>query len=225
MATTTPSPFESRLRSLEINLGLFDVCDRTVQDEKRQSETKPATASTTTTDSVDLNGRLEALERRYLAATTPSFRETWKESEKLLQELDPGAALTHQQQIAAPIMYRRQEVLASAETFRRDMKHVAQILNLLLIGQEQSSSSSEEGAAISEQKIVKAPILIETTGLSEDYIERLRTLHNNIADIAHRTGKVARTVDRLLEHYHALVHATSEKMVLAEEELRRIEKN
>ena len=56
---------------------------------------------------------------------------SWKEIRKLLKDLDPGIALTHQQQ---PLLYKRQDVLAGATELSRDFRQLDAVLKLLLTG-------------------------------------------------------------------------------------------
>lgn len=146
----------------------------------------------------------------------PSLKQLWDESDKLMRELNPGSALTHQQQIAAPILYRRQEVLASSESLHRNMQQVMEILTLLSIGQPQMISN-DSTQPVSEMQVTKAPILTQTTPPPKEEQDRLRQVEKTIADVNQQMESIATRMDRLVNGYHSLVSVVSEKMVLADE--------
>lgn len=198
------SSLESRLSALEIQLGVNDYVTTSKDD-----------GITTQAEDKDLISRLEGLESRFMSLTDSSFRQTIAESHKLMIELDPGAALTHQQLFAAPILYRKQELLASADTFKHDMEQVGDILKLLLIGQPPITDGD-----LKEEHVTQAPILTATPCVSEEDQQRMDALQHQLVDMQTRTATVAGQMDRLLNNYHTLISAVSEKMILADEELR-----
>mmetsp|Transcript_7081 Transcript_7081/g.14761 ORF Transcript_7081/g.14761 Transcript_7081/m.14761 type:complete len:253 (-) Transcript_7081:24-782(-) len=142
----------------------------------------------------------------------------WKEIHDYFADLDPGTALTHQQQIAAPLLYRRQEVLACADELKQSMQQVAEILNLLMIGQNINSNSK-----ISEMHVTKAPILCATAqpALStREEQEQLDQVEKILTDLAERVDVAALKMDRMLTGYQQFVTTVSEKLVLLDEEIR-----
>lgn len=121
---------------------------------------------------VNLEGRIASLSvgrmSTGIGSNTSSIHDvrSWKEMEKLLRELDPGIALTHQQQ---PLLYKRQQVLASSDELSRDFSELDLILKLLLTGTKtngtdmssssggtanNSSSSSGDGTSGSSKRVV-----------------------------------------------------------------------
>jgi hypothetical protein len=201
------SSLESRLSLLESQLGVH-VYATTSKDNE------------TTTEDKDLISRLEGLEGRFMSLTDSSLRQTWAESDKLMIELDPKAALTHQQLFAAPILYRKQELLASAEPFKRDLEQVGDIMKLLLIGQPPITDGD-----LKEEHVTQAPILTGTPCISEEDQQRMDALQHQMVDMQTRTAAVANQMDRLLNNYHTLISTVSEKMILADEELRMREQS
>jgi uncharacterized protein YjcR len=169
---------ELRLRALELQLGL--------PDDNNSSITT-------------LQERLSRLEDSYEKTTPAPLRQLWKESEKLFEELDPGTALTHQQQIVAPILYRKQELMALADDFHNQMRAVEQISQFLLLNH---SKPPTEGEQWTEDQVLQAPIL--TTGADNH-------------DVRKRTEASSGRLDRMLDNYQDLVVALSEKMLLADE--------
>ena len=129
-------------------------------------------------------------------------------------ELSPGSALTHQQQIAAPLLYRRQQVLASADVLQQNMQQVHEILTLLSIGQAQIIGDMP----VSEMQVTKAPILTQTVSPSKEDQERLRKVEKTLFETQQQVESIAARMDRLVSGYHSLVSAVSEKMILASDE-------
>jgi hypothetical protein len=204
------SALESRLSALETQLGVNDYA----KDKDKDNET------TVATEDKDLISRLAGLERQFMSLTDSSFRQTWTENHKLMIELDPGTALTHQQLFAAPILYRKQELLASAEPFKHDMEQVGDILKLLLIGQPPITDGD-----LKEEHVTQAPILTGTPCVSEEDQQRMDVLQHQMVDMQTRTAAVADRMDRLLNNYHSLISTVSEKMILADEELQMREQS
>jgi hypothetical protein len=189
---------ESRLRALELKV--FSASNE---------------SSAATPRRADVMARLEALER---SLQLPSLtHQLWNEVEAMEQDLTPGTALTHQKQIMAPMLYRREQILAEQDTYLEDLERVGQILNLLLIDQDNQSS-----LLITEEQVVNAPIIVDT-GLAADEVEKLERLAEQVVDLQRRVQKSAQRLDQVLESYTILVSAASEKLVLLEEDIRQRE--
>jgi hypothetical protein len=240
MATATSSgTLERRLRFIERQLGLEaaqDPSDGSIQPGSRKTTTK-----------VDVVTRLGRLETRWheTVVTTPKLQgahEAWVESLQRVEELDPGTALTHQQQIAAPLLYRRQEVLANAGDLAADLDRLSTIVSLLLIGQggggggggggglerggatpaknKQGFGGGENRENITASQVTSAPILVEPS-VSDDELSRLATLSESLNGAQERVDRVANTLDRILHQYHSTISEISEKTVLLDAELTR----
>lgn len=192
---------EARLRSLELKVGMNPF----LTDSDRGKS---------------LENRIKQLEEEYDRRAPEPLRETWKESRKLMEELIPATSLTHQQQIVAPILYRKQEILAQAEDLAKQMRDVSQISQYLLINHPKPPKDKW-----TEDQVVQAPIVTETTkeALSEQDLSRLVSLGETVIELQHRTAMVTTKLDHLLTNYSALVVSMSEKMVLADELLRDLE--
>ena len=187
--------FESRLTALEVKVGKL-VPENAVADN------------------ADVDSRLQSLQSKIDANSNAQLKETWRETQEMLRDLDPGAALTHQQQ---PLLYRRQELLASADTMKRDMEHLKTILHLL-----QTSQPAFEGP-IREEQVAQAPILTDMSVSPEDE-RRLDTLRLTLQDLHTRTQNLMFRMDNTLECYHSIMTAASEKCVLADEAISLKEK-
>jgi len=166
--------------------------------------------------------------------TTPqssqsSLRSNLIEIAKLLdEELDPGTALTHQQQVRAPILYRRQEVLCRADSFRSDLERVGEILALLSISttsdNNESATATTKKNKLQEHEVTQAPIVAsaERIVVVDEYRARLSELERALADeIGPRAEQSVRRFDELLNQYRAAIEAVSEKTVALDGLLRQ----
>lgn len=216
VSSSSYSHLEKRIRDLEARLG----CEGD-PDKPDSFKNEP-----------DLAQRLQLLEQRWQStliksktsggngATSAPLSSMWAESTKLLnEELDPGTALTHQQQIAAPILYRRQEVLASAKSFKDNMEQVSEILSLLLIDSQDSGNTK---AKMTESQVTQAPIVVppSATMLSDDHKQRLDELVNSLLEIQQRADTATSRLDTVLDSYHSLATAISEKTITVDEAIR-----
>eukprot|EP00523_Entomoneis_sp_CCMP467_P005560 CAMPEP_0168750642 /NCGR_PEP_ID=MMETSP0724-20121128/17386_1 /TAXON_ID=265536 /ORGANISM="Amphiprora sp., Strain CCMP467" /LENGTH=242 /DNA_ID=CAMNT_0008798687 /DNA_START=39 /DNA_END=764 /DNA_ORIENTATION=- len=186
--------------------------DSSIQDDNDQDEmdvldTKSSTAAT---GDKDLASRLSSLEQTVAGAFSKSSHQRsvmdqleshWKDITKYLNDLDPGTALTHQQQIAAPLLYRRQEVLASADELKQAMHQVAEILHLLLIGQQQPGKTK-----ITEMHVTKAPIFVSTAQAVPTTVkQQINDVEETLLALQDRVDAAALKMDRLLTGYQQLV--------------------
>jgi hypothetical protein len=152
--------------------------------------------------------RIQKLEQLRLPAALTEDAELIQQH---LQEVSPGTALTNQRQIVAPMVYRRQEILAAADTYRNDLQLLHELRQLLSIG-----TSSE--AAMTESQVVHAPILVqETTKFTPEEDERLQAIGRNVSQLQQRIQNVSLQFDHLLDHYNNLILAISERLVCIEE--------
>jgi hypothetical protein len=235
MAATSSASLERRLRFIERQLGLEAA--QNPSDANNHPESKRKTTNE------DVVTRLARLETRWheTVVTTPKLQgahEAWVESLQRVEELDPGTTLTHQQQIAAPLLYRRQEVLANAADMAADLERLSTIVSLLLIGQggggggergggvtpakskQRGDSGGGKRENISASQVTNAPILVEPQ-VSDEELDRLAKLAESLSAAQERVDRVAHTLDRILHQYHSTVREISEKTVLLDAELTR----
>ena len=198
-----------RVQQMELLLGLYDSTTKTETGADQE---------TSIVSSPNVEQRIAALEQQY-TQTSAALQEDWKTIDQLLQELSPGTALTHQRQVVAPIIYRKQEVLASASSLQTNIQHVQQILNLLSIGQTTSSSSGNANTKITEQDIINAPIITDTIGMTLEQETNVDRLATTLIDLQHRVQNVSFQFDTMMDHYTNLISAISEKMILISEKL------
>ena len=196
-----------RVQQMELLLGLYDMA---VIPETDSDITVPLAMSTTT----NIEQRIATLEQQCTKSTV-ALQEDWTVIDQLLQELSPGTALTHQRQVVAPIIYRKQEILASASDYQRNIQHVQQILNLISIGQNNSSNNHK----ITEQEIIHAPIITETMGMTSEQEINFDMLSTTVLDLQYRVQNLSYQFDTMMDHYTNLISAISEKMILISEKL------
>mmetsp|Transcript_32918 Transcript_32918/g.79635 ORF Transcript_32918/g.79635 Transcript_32918/m.79635 type:complete len:195 (-) Transcript_32918:49-633(-) len=162
----------------------------------------------------DIARRLDKVQAAVNTQTTSGFRETWHESQALFKELDPGMALTHQQQ---PLLYRRQEVLAAATSLDKDMQELSKIMHLL-------QPQTEKGKTLREDQVTQAPILTQYYQISPSDEQRLDQLRLTMDDLAKRLQLVMVRTDAMLESYHTIMAVASEKVVMADETIKAKER-
>ena len=139
--------------------------------------------------------RLEAIEKR---------AKEWKDAQGLWQEVDPRTALSHQQQsLVAPLVYRRQEVLACQVQLKTDMERLAEIAQLLGV--------STTNATISQDDILLAPILQQPPESIDP--AQLRDLTQRVASVAHR-------IDALVHDHCRVLRLASERLVRVQQQQR-----
>mmetsp|Transcript_40912 Transcript_40912/g.46484 ORF Transcript_40912/g.46484 Transcript_40912/m.46484 type:complete len:199 (-) Transcript_40912:197-793(-) len=187
---------ESRLLAIETKIGLKPKIGDGLSNEK------------------DIASRLIAIENKWKSSTLSSFNQTWDESDKLLDDLSPGAGITYQQILSGrsrcyPIFYRKQLVLASQDSLKEDMRQLSEILNLLYISQKSILKD-----------VTQAPIL-HTQPLSHNDTRRLDRLRLKITQSHQQATSLANRMDSLISMYHKFMFNLSERMIFIEEKLDR----
>jgi hypothetical protein len=117
------------------------------------------------------------------------------------------------------------EVLANANSMRRDVETVARIRDLVAIGTRATAvatDGSSSSSSSSSSGVVNCPVV--SSGRYDlpsdpDVIERLDKLCYRVANMCRRVSDASRRADDMLDSYGGIVMALSEKMVLAEEQI------
>jgi len=141
MSNAPPSSIEARLASLEHSLGMASLSGPSsdtgtaTSDMKSRIDRIVADMASKTKGTGSGSGK---------AAPTDNLDADWGEIDSLLTNLDAGTLLSHQgvaglsggmtsaqQPLTAPLLYRRQEVLASADALSGGMERLSQIRDLL----------------------------------------------------------------------------------------------
>lgn len=199
---------ESRISQLESKLGI----SLSQPDEK-------LTPGSDISSLLDKFIRSE-IERRPPEASDSSKRlalhEDFRAIDRLLGELDmsPIAGPTAAGMNNTPLLFRRQEVLASCESMKKDMEILAQIRDLTSIGTKAAENS--------ESKIVHCPIVSsDKYNAASDpiAIERLDNICFSAANLNKRAAVISNRTDQLLNSYSQVMSALAEKIVLAKEQI------
>eukprot|EP00956_Cyclotella_meneghiniana_P016486 scaffold26007_cov73-Cyclotella_meneghiniana.AAC.2 len=114
-----------------------------------------------------------------------------------------------------PLIYRRQEILASSESMKRDMELLARIRDLTSIGRKVSDSN--------ESTFVDCPIVSSdryNITADPDAVDRLDQICLRAANLNKRALFISHRTDELLNSYSQVMGALAEKIVLAEEQVR-----
>ena len=187
------------------------------------------------------------------SASSVTVLDDFSEIDRLMVELDAGSVLSHQgtaglvsgpsaaqQPLTAPLLYRRQEVLASAEALKIGMDRLGEIRGLLdsvttssasaaaqvaaarsggppKTGQGGSSAQSKSTADFANSSLITSDRY--EYAADADAMRRLQDVSVQAADINARAVGVATRVDNLISQYHRVMTLLSEKCVLVDEEL------
>jgi hypothetical protein len=229
MTPSSTTTFSSPSSSLEARLSALEQQVGTISgggggSGSLSTATTPTPTPTTTTLTSRLDG-LQASATSVLSQSsnsnsnsnthttpTPTLRDTWKESLKLLEDLDPGMALTHQQQ---PLLYKRQQVLAAATSLETDFGELRKLQHALLGGGGGRTITTTTNNNTKDMD--QAPILTDYKTPDQ---RRLETCKWTVSNLAQRTQVLSMELDQLLEVYHQCMTAASEKCVMAEETIR-----
>mmetsp|Transcript_26108 Transcript_26108/g.31602 ORF Transcript_26108/g.31602 Transcript_26108/m.31602 type:complete len:250 (-) Transcript_26108:37-786(-) len=231
----TLSSVESRLSSIERLLGIETLATSSPQQQhdidSRLSSLLLLLSNNTNISNTPSSSTTSAT---VSAATIKNLNDELAECDKLEDELNPGSILSHQVACSAPgstfgvpLLYRRQEVLSSADAIKTYSKQLSQIRDLLLISsptqpQPNSTTTSSITRNDDNRDYTKAPIVSsEWYEYANDATaqKRLHDVASRAESLKGRTEGMAVRVDALLNCYHRVVAAVSEKMVLVDEEL------
>ena len=170
----------------------------------------------------DVSSRLDGLMRSALSTSSSkrgALHDDFRAINKLLLELDISSIAgptANADEDDAPMVYRRYEILANAESMRRDMEILARIRDLVAIG-------TKAGAGGITTEVANCPIVTTSRydiSNDPDAIDRLDRLCYRVANLSERAVDASRRADNMLYSYGKIVMALSEKMVLAEEQLK-----
>lgn len=243
------STVEARLASLEASLGIIPTTgpvhspkDIDLRLDDLLSNAKAALP--TSTGKVSAGG----VERN-----TTTLDADMNQCDLLIEDLDPGTALSRQGissssahssagATGVPMLYRRLDVLASADAMRTGMSQLGLAKDLLLLFPP-SGTSGEKGGLLSSglseargkpsatvhkekcrniENFTNSPIIsskIYSYASDPDARRRLHAVVLKIAELNARAHSAASRSDELVNRYHRIMSAVSEKMVLADEQL------
>ena len=117
----------------------------------------------------------------------------------------------------APLLYRRQEILASKESFEKDMNQLVLIRDLLL---RKHQTKPGNKIIFSESPIISSSVYDSANDPS--MLQRLDTITVKVSNVQEKASKLVSRLDSLLDRYQQIMLATSEKVLLADEELHEL---
>lgn len=167
--------FQTRIAQLEATLGLTEISSE---------------------NATVVEDRLEALEN--------SLKERFDGHDEILLMLDdlsPKTALTYNASVGiAPLLYRQQEILASANDYRAVLQQLQQASQLIINDNSKADLTSSS--------------LFESI---DEYPSGLDKLEESLENIQQRTKRLAARLDHLLDHYESTMMALSEQLLLWQE--------
>mmetsp|Transcript_4047 Transcript_4047/g.6937 ORF Transcript_4047/g.6937 Transcript_4047/m.6937 type:complete len:242 (-) Transcript_4047:45-770(-) len=223
-ADSTPTSLEQlelRLAELELKIGTsvvssssqtqnIDVTSRLDNLLRIETNRRPPAPPTAKASDASLDTKRAALHQEF------------RTIDRLLSELAmsplAGPAASVGGNANAPLLFRRQEILASSDSMKRDMEVLSRIRELTMIGVKVTHDTNK-----SESNVVNCPIVAsERYNLPSDpeAKERLERLCFRVAEVHKRSTAVSIRADRMLDSYGKVMMALSEKMVLAEEQIK-----
>lgn len=181
-----------------------------------------------TSSSKDIENRIDDVYEKYVkkiqSHSNGSLVKDLKTCETLEKELNPGLLLTHQisssSTKSAPLLYRRQDILSCKESFKKDMDELTKIRDLLVLKQISGKSKSEPNFA--DSPIISCSAYRESSDPA--MTQRLNAVVTKVSVLQSKASSLSSRLDVLLNQYHNIISNTSEKIVLANEELHQIEK-
>eukprot|EP00984_Skeletonema_dohrnii_P003158 scaffold1049_cov101-Skeletonema_dohrnii-CCMP3373.AAC.3 len=223
-ADSTPTSLEQlelRLAELELKIGTsilsssspsqnIDVTSRLDNLLRIETNRRPPAPPSAKASDASLDTKRAALHQEF------------RTIDRLLSELAmsplAGPAASVGGNANAPLLFRRQEILASSDSMKRDMEVLSRIRELTMIGVKVTNDTNK-----SESNVVNCPIVAsERYNLPSDpeAKERLERLCFRVAEVHKRSTAVSIRADRMLDSYGQVMMALSEKMVLAEEQIK-----
>ena len=225
---------EQRLRAIELSIGNVDAIDKENQqdvsqrinaindsifsDQKRENGNPPLATSTATTLESDLI-----------------------ECQNLYNELDPSCLLLESSvslnkkgdgslsvnNISAPHVYRRQEVLARSEELKDALEKISQMRDSLLVSNPrlskhlQEKMKSENGNILSADRLIaEAPVFSsDAYGFASNSatLNRLSGVSNRVLEANEKAEILTKRFDSILDCYYKIINLVNEKMILTNE--------
>lgn len=200
--------FQRRIAAVERAIGMESSNDRSSSNETAASND-------------DLLRRLDLLEHELASKLRPyELQEILSESETLLEEVNPGPALTYQTNDGSgPMLYRRQAVVASAPEAMEALNQLSDISSLLSIGQNFEGKSKQ----LSDDQVRNAPILAVRVAAEQQ--QCFDSCVRQLGHLQQRAEKSASELDAILDEYQRLVTATSTKMLTLDQELKALQRS
>lgn len=178
-----------------------------------------------------LEQRLQKLCQTIPTKIPPNHCSDVQKNMNLLQSLAPSDMILNQPastvaQDPAPVIYRKQEILARYEQFENALEQLARIRDLLAIMNPrfskdiQKSESGEAGVQILMDHILSSPIISGPEfafASDEANLQRLNTCIEETLEIHQRSLVLANRVDVIVERYSHAINVVNQKLLLLQE--------
>ena len=220
--STKLEEMESRIAEIELKLaGVSSSSENTTIDVSSRLDKLMRSA----TDAPS-NNALSPEDKAKAESKRLALHEEYRTIDRLLSNLaiSPIAGPTETASSAnsnnAPMVYRRMEVLASSESMKKDMKLLSRIRELTAIGTKEVAGQTTTKLA---DNVVNCPIISsERYNFPSDpeATERLEKLCLRVAKLNQGTIIASKRVDEMVNSYGKVMVALSEKLVLAEEQIK-----
>jgi hypothetical protein len=218
---------EERLTILESELGLTSSLSSGFDEEQQTSlEISSRVQSLLKTTSTLLQNHTTQQHNSKHSTPTISLERSLSECKSLAQSLDSAGLIlastssSNDLYTAAPLIYRKQEVLARSQELQNALEQLANIRDLLSFSNQdlmRDLQTRKSGEDVSLDHVANAPILASPsfTFASEDVNRnRLDDITTRVLSIHDKTNILAHKCDDLISVYYRLMSAVNEKMVL-----------
>ena len=225
--TTLEEIMESRIAELELKLaGAASPSENSTTNVDISSRLDKLMRSATDAPPTKNNSDLSPEDKAKVESKRLALHEEYRTIDRLLSELaispiaGPTVTASSASSNNAPMAYRRMEVLASAESMKKDMELLSRIRELTAIGTKEVAG---QATTIPADSVVNCPIISsERYNLlsNPEAIGRLEKLCLRVAKLNQGTVIASKRVDEMVNSYGEVMRALSEKLVLAEEQIK-----
>jgi hypothetical protein len=238
--------FQERLHILETKLGILDpnsdsstgTTAKSVESGDLSSRID-ALLTSTTSRLQQQNAKLKAIsssQHQQSAATAmSSFENVLSECDTFSKSLaftglamstvDSQSSASAPSTDAAPLIYRKQEVLARGAELESAFEQLAKIRDFLSFSNQgliQNLQKKKDGEDVSLDHVANAPIIASqmyTFATEEGNMQRLEDLTQRIVSVNDRTTELTQECDNLVGVYYKLMSTVNEKLRLYQDAL------
>jgi len=187
---------------------------------------------------------IQTMQSKIPAPTLQRICEDMQEIARLERDLHPGPYLTHQafeamkrssitSEYSKPLLYQREEIIACENQFQRSLDQLDRIKELLSLSHGSNNNnnpSSDLGISLNQNRcdFTNAPIIASDRYLfcvDQQVQERLDIVSQKVKSLLRRADNIAYRVDSLVGRYQKIISASSEKVVMLDEEINKREKD
>ena len=167
----------------------------------------------------NIESRLDHLKHLYESTDLKLLHKEIQKNEKLQEKVVPESALlTHQNydkkqsKLAAPLVYRKYEILAEEEFLRKEQDKLACIDNLL---HQRFNDRDNNDIPLHKSPIIESDNYLYAS--NPENKKQLDDVMKRVLNVSRRLNKIVNRLDDLTDEYNATMVAAIEKMVLSNE--------